>query len=62
MIELPEVIKPKDLIEYLNCSKTTAYELCRRRDFPSFRIGRNYYIRSDKISEWIERESKKAKI
>ena len=48
-------------MSYLKCSKTTAYELCKRRDFPSFKIGKNYYIQADKIPEWIERESKKPK-
>ena len=61
MIELPEIMTPKDLMKYLNCSKTTAYELCKRRDFPSFKIGKNYYIQADKITEWIERESRKPK-
>ena len=61
MIELPEVMTPKYLMRYLDCSKTTAYELCKRRDFPSFKIGKNYYIQTDKITEWIERESRKPK-
>ena len=60
-MELPNIISPKELMTYLKCSKTTAYELCKRRDFPSFKIGKNYYIQADKIPEWIERESRKPK-
>lgn len=62
MQELPKLMTAKELMDYLHCSKTTAYELCRRRDFPSFRVGKNFYIEKDKISEWIEKESKKIKI
>lgn len=61
MKELPKLMTPKELMKYLNCSKTTAYELCKRRDFPSFRIGKSFYIQADKLSNWIEKESCKNK-
>ena len=61
MSELPKLITPKELMDYLHCSKTTAYNLCSRKDFPSFRVGKNYYVQFDKFLAWIERESCKNK-
>lgn len=58
---LPNLMTPKDLMEYLCCSKKTAYALCKRIDFPSFKVGKNFYIHADKLAEWIERESGKNK-
>ena len=58
---LPNLMTPKELMEYLNCGKRTAYTLCAKRDFPSFRVGNNYYILKDKLAQWIERESTKIK-
>ena len=46
---------------YLRCSKTTAYDLCRRKDFPSFRVGKAYYIQADKLEAWFDKESAKPK-
>lgn len=60
-MNLPDLISPMELMKYLKCSKTTAYEICRRRDFPSFKIGKRFYIEIDKIPEWIEKESRKNK-
>lgn len=61
MNNLPNLITPKELMNYLRCSKTVAYELCKRQDFPSFRIGKSFYIQADKLPEWIEKESHKNK-
>lgn len=57
---LPELISVAGLMEYLKCSPTTAYNLVRKKDFPSFKIGGKYYINKDKIPDWISREEKKA--
>ena len=51
----------KQLCEYLRISGKTAYALVRRRDFPSLKVGGQFRIDSTKLSEWIEKESKKAK-
>lgn len=45
MTELPELMTVKQLQEYLNCGHDLAYQLVRRRDFPSFRIGKFFYIK-----------------
>lgn len=61
MTELPELMTVKQLRDYLHCAEKTAYQLARRRDFPSFRIGNTFYIDKAKFVEWIEKESKKPK-
>ena len=45
----PKVITPKQLSECLGCSINTAYDLCRRRDFPSFKVGRKILILEDEL-------------
>lgn len=59
--QLPPHISVKQLKAYLHCNDNTAYELVKRRDFPSFKIGARYYILVDKFIEWMEKESKKDK-
>lgn len=61
MSSLPELMNVKELREYLRCSKDTAYNLCRRRDFPSFRIGSSFYIKKSDLVNWIDKECKKNK-
>ena len=60
-MDLPELLTPQDAKRYLRCNDKTIYNLCRRRDFPSFKIGSRYYINKDEFGEWIKRESKKNK-
>ena len=61
MAELPKMITPKELMTYLSCSRDTAYALCKRRDFPSVKIGKKFFILVDKLPEWLELESHKVK-
>lgn len=62
MNKLPNLMTPQELMAYLRCSKKTAYDLCKRRDFPSFRVGKLFYIKSDELAAWIEKECRKCKI
>lgn len=55
----PKVITPKQLSEYLNCSINTAYDLCRRRDFPSFKVGRKILIIEDELYSWMLKQTTK---
>ena len=58
---IDEIMTPKQLQEYLHCSKTTAYELCKRKDFPSFRVGKSFYIYVNDLHKWIEKECRRDK-
>jgi uridine kinase len=43
----PNVLTPKQLSQHLGISLNLTYELCRRRDFPSFKVGRKILILED---------------
>lgn len=58
---LPKTISPTQLKEYLGCSHAKLYELVARRDFPSVKIGKRYYILYDEFIKWLEKETKKNK-
>ncbi len=53
---IPEVLQVNELAEVLNVSKWTAYELCRRPDFPAVRIGRRILIRKDQLRAWMNKQ------
>ena len=38
--DLPELVRPEEAAIVLDCGKGTVYELCRRGDIPSVRLGR----------------------
>lgn len=42
-----------DLARILGISRTAAYNLMHRADFPSFRIGRRLLVWQDKLIEWL---------
>lgn len=60
-IKLPDLMNVKELISYLHCSKAVAYELCKRKDFPSFKVGKVFYIDSSKLTDWIEKQTRRDK-
>ncbi len=43
----------------LGVSRPTMYELLRRDDFPSFRIGTRQLISRDGLAEWVKRQAAK---
>jgi excisionase family DNA binding protein len=51
---VPEVLQVNELAEILNVSRWTAYELCRRPDFPAVRIGRRILVRKDQLQAWLD--------
>lgn len=48
----------KGLCDYFDISEKTAYTLVRRRDFPSIKVGGQYRILSDKLQDWMEKQTK----
>lgn len=61
---LPELMTPKMVNEYFRNStgkgirKEKLYEMFHNKYFPSFRIGRKFYVRTDKFIEWMDKQSK----
>lgn len=58
--ELPDVIGPREIAQYLGCQLTVGYELVKRPGFPVIRIGRKYLVNKKSFSKWlIEQEIQK---
>lgn len=53
-----KILVADDLCEILKCGADTAYNLLRRQDFPSFRIGNRYYILESKLFDWFAKQNK----
>lgn len=39
--------------------RNAIYNLCKEKDFPSFKIGTKYYINKEKLQEWANKQSDK---
>ena len=52
--ELPLVLKADDVAKTLNISRTYAYALFHRQDFPSLQIGNRMLVPRDRFLKWIE--------
>ena len=48
-----KMLGASDLVD-LGFSRNIAYQLLNRADFPTIRIGRRLYVRSDRLAEWLE--------
>lgn len=55
-MNLPEVLKAKDISTYLNVSSRYAYEIMERTDFPTIRIGRTKRVLREDFLNWIEQQ------
>lgn len=53
---LPELITPKEVKAYLGCNDVTLYALLKQKDFPSFRVGKRFYINRERFIKWMERK------
>jgi len=52
------MITIKELQDVLEIGKNTAYNLVKRKDFPSVKIGREYKIFADDLNDWIRKQQK----
>ena len=55
--ELPEVMEVKDIQQFLKISRNTAYDLIKRKEFPTIKIGRLLRIRKESFLEWFDNAS-----
>ena len=39
---------------HMGFSRAAAYQLFNREDFPTVRIGRRLFVRSDRLMKWLE--------
>lgn len=47
-----------EVAQLLGISRSAAYDLMHREDFPSFAIGRRLLITKDNLLAWLESQSK----
>ena len=47
-----------EVAQLLGISRSAAYNLMHRDDFPSFRIGKRWLVRDSSLNEWLEKQSK----
>ncbi len=59
---LPKLLTPKQVKEYLGVGNDKLYQLLKERTFPSIRIGGKFYILEKDLAEWIEKQMTKSKI
>lgn len=46
-----------EVAQLLGISRSAAYNLIHRDDFPSFRIGKRWLVRDSSLNEWLEKQS-----
>ena len=55
--ELPLVLTPAEISGLLGISRNTAYELLHSKDFPAFRIGKQYRVSRERFLTWLDSET-----
>lgn len=56
---MPNMYTPQDVRKYLHIGSQSAYNLFKRRDFPSIKIGSRCLISEENFLSWLEKESEK---
>jgi excisionase family DNA binding protein len=51
---LPPVLTAEDIQEYLNVSKSKAYDLFKLKGFPTIIIGGNKRVKKDDFLHWLD--------
>lgn len=51
-----KVLLPNEVQEILKIGKSTMMQLLHQEGFPSYKIGRRWYINADKLEEWINKQ------
>lgn len=55
--QLPVILNMKNVAAVLGISESGAYDLCKMKGFPAFRVGNRILIQRDKLIEWIEQQA-----
>lgn len=59
MIKNSILLSPIQAKEILGVGRNEIYNLCKNKDFPSFKIGSKYYINKAKLQEWADNQCTK---
>jgi excisionase family DNA binding protein len=49
-----DLMTTKELMDYLQISRTKVWELVHKKGLPAFRIGGDYRYRRSEVDKWIE--------
>ncbi|HDR7703073.1 TPA: helix-turn-helix domain-containing protein [Bacillus thuringiensis] len=52
--QLPFALKAEDIREFLNISRSAAYALMKREDFPLIVIGKSKRVKAEDFLKWVE--------
>lgn len=55
--ELPLMLSVREIAKVLGISKTSAYELVRRKGFPVLKIGSRLVVPKEKFREWVAKNT-----
>ena len=55
--QLPLMLDAEDVRDVMNISKSGAYQLMHREDFPTLRNKKRILVPKDKFLEWIEKNT-----
>lgn len=50
------LLTPMQAKAMLGVGRQEIYNLCKNKDFPSFKIGAKYYINKEKLQEWANNQ------
>jgi hypothetical protein len=56
---MPELITVAEFQKIIRRGRNVAYSIVHRKDFPSLKIGGQYFVIKSKLPEWIEKQSEK---
>ncbi|MDZ5608448.1 helix-turn-helix domain-containing protein [Bacillus pseudomycoides] len=54
--ELPFALKAENVMECLNISRSAAYALMKRKDFPTITIGKSKRVKAEDFLKWVEQQ------
>lgn len=54
--ELPMILNATEVAGFIGVGKSQIYDLIRRVDFPSFRIGKPVFVHRDKFLAWLDKQ------
>ena len=55
--DLPLVLNATQLADVLSISRTNAYNLLHREDFPTLHIGKRMLVSRDKLVRWMDEQA-----
>jgi excisionase family DNA binding protein len=56
--DFPFMLSVENLASVLNISKSNAYKVMNRADFPSIRIGKRLLVNKESVVNWIDNQEK----